>query len=294
MGEIMTRCGEYGRRLRGLLVTLVAWIETTFGHLVGGGTRASRAGDVLSPKDIIELATREVDKGALDWGQGYVDYPNHVEVLVGIGAWDRCFGLMAREAQERIAQALERHVGDRQGHLRAPEVVIAVDPLLGDEDVRVTARFCSTTHAAHTARMGQRDAAEPCVSSVSEHERVQCATPVDSPDTVAYPMASVRCGDRRFALCDTTTIGRSRYAGKERPDIDLKREEGFDSVSHLHGRFLCDERGMWSFVSEGRNGTRVVRKERVAELSAGESWSLRDGDSLRLGGSTRELVFSCA
>lgn len=283
MQTITTVCREWVRKLGAAFALLIALVESTLSRWFSIEPKRELETSVLSPKSVIQLVCVEVDKGALDWGLGEVDYPNHIEVLVGQAAWDRCFGLLTREAQDRIGQALVQHVRDQKGRMGVPEVVLAVDPLLSDEAVRVSVRFSSQQGIAKTMR--------PAASAVryEEGEHNKCATPA-----VPTAGACLSLGERRYDLKDGVTIGRSRYVGREQPCIDLKDEVGFDLVSHLHGRFTCGEKGDWTFVSTGRNGTRVVRESHVSVLKGGKPWELRNGDVLRLGGGSRELVFLAA
>ena len=366
-----------------LLHGLVAWVT---------GLVSRRAGH-LEPYALVERVLRAADDAAVDWGQGEVVYPNHVEVYLGSAAWDSYYGLATREAQSRIARALKRHVTERGGSLQDLRVSLGLDRALDDHGVEVNVRFAErapqapqdarsertvldarfakataapdkvtaqarvSTSAHVTASAPVKDAtpsaADPtgsetvaatskpavaqapaqnpapahlkgkldtpaaataCASDsapeASERPSAQHSVPQPERDatvlTLAEPLpktvvmphskASVRkaqlvVNGQRHDLTDRMSIGCFRYADDVRPDIDLAQQSGFHGVSHHHGVLSRDAQGCWTYLSQGRYGTKLQRKDEVRSLAQGERCALADGDELLLGASETPVTF---
>jgi hypothetical protein len=118
------------------------------------------------------------------------------------------------------------------------------------------------------------------------------------PKTVVMPhsKASVRkaqlvVNGQRHDLTDRMSIGCFRYADDVRPDIDLAQQSGFHGVSHHHGVLSRDAQGCWTYLSQGRYGTKLQRKDEVRSLAQGERCALADGDELLLGASETPVTF---
>lgn len=276
----VTVLGWIGAAMRGLASRIEALFQGLLGSGATEGTVASAersSSQVPSVAAVSGRMCQEVERHALDWGFGETMYPNHVEVLVGCDAWNDCFGPMVHACRQRLERILDEYVQERGRAAGAWEVVMGVDPVLANDAVSVRVSFAADAGQTEpTMRMAHE----------ADDKTVRAAAPVAS--------ATVRVANREHGVHAGSTIGRSRYTGREAPSVDLRGERGFDLVSHVHGRFDYSEAQGWTFTSVGRNGTKLVHGGAVRSLAAQTAYPLTDGDVLRFGDDHSQVTFACA
>ena len=83
------------------------------------------------------------------------------------------------------------------------------------------------------------------------------------------------------------TIGLKRRENEPAPIIELPTYETFGHVSHIHGRFIC-ENEKWTYIQEGRFGSDIFRVDgTVQHLEQGGAAPVKTGDELSFAGSAR-------